>query len=182
MKILLACILMCALGSPIRAADTIRVCTYNILKFSQDNEDGRIPQFKMIMDSIRPDILVNQEVADNTAGPRFVSEVLTWASFAATPYSDGPDTDNMVVYNQEKFDLVGTRRIPTELRDIFETTLALRSANPTSSDTLVVYSLHLKAQDNSADMQQRAREISALVSTISSKRFVLVCGDFNIYS
>lgn len=182
MKILLACILVCALGIPIRAADTIRVCTYNILKFSQDNEDGRIPQFKMIMDSIRPDVLVCQEVADNTAGPRFVSEVLTWAPFAATPYSDGPDTDNMVVFNQEKFDLVGTRRIPTELRDIFETTLALRSANPTSNDTLVVYSVHLKAQDNSADMQQRAREMSALVSTISSRRFVLVCGDFNIYS
>lgn len=182
MKILLACILVCALGIPIRAADTIRVCTYNILKFSQDNEDGRIPQFKMIMDSIRPDVLVCQEVADNTAGPRFVSEVLTWAPFAATPYSDGPDTDNMVVFNQEKFDLVGTRRIPTELRDIFETTLALRSANPTSNDTLVVYSVHLKAQDNSADMQQRAREMGALVSTISSRRFVLVCGDFNIYS
>jgi endonuclease/exonuclease/phosphatase family metal-dependent hydrolase len=182
MKILFACILTCAIGIPIRAADTVRICTYNILKFSRDNEDGRIPQFKMIMDSIRPDVLVCQEVADNTAGPRFVSEVLTWAPFASTPYSDGPDTDNMVVYNQDKFDLVGTRRIPTELRDIFETTLALRSANPTSNDTLVVYSLHLKAQDNTADMQQRAREMNALVSSITSKRFAIVSGDFNVYS
>lgn len=182
MKILLVCILTCTLYISGIAADTVRICTYNILKFSRDNEDGRIPQFKMIMDSIRPDILVCQEVADNTAGPRFVSEVLTWAPFAATPYADGPDTDNMVVYNQEKFDLVATRRIPTELRDIFETTLALRTGSPTANDTLVVYSVHLKAQDNSADMQQRAREINALVSTITAKRFAMVCGDFNIYS
>lgn len=182
MKILFACILTCAIGIPTRAADTIRICAYNILKFSRDNEDGRIPQFKMIMDSIRLDVLVCQEVADNTAGPRFVSEVLTWAPFAATPYSDGPDTDNMVVYNQEKFDLVSTRRIPTELRDIFETTLALRTDNPTSNDTLVVYSVHLKAQDNTSDMQQRAREMNALTSTITSKRFAIVCGDFNVYS
>lgn len=182
MKLLLTGILMCAFCTPLVAADTVRVCTYNILKFSQDNEDGRIPQFKMIMNSIRPDVLVCQEVADNTAGPRFVSEVLTWAPFAATPYFDGPDTDNMVVYNQEKFDLVSTRRIPTELRDIFETTLALRTDNPTSNDTLVVYSVHLKAQDNTSDMQQRAREINALTSTITSKRFTIVCGDFNVYS
>jgi len=182
MKFLLVCILTCTVYTAVTAADTVRICTYNILKFSQDNEDGRIPQFKMIMDSIRPDILVNQEVADNTAGPRFVSEVLTWASFAATPYSDGQDTDNMVVYNQEKFDLVGTRRIPTELRDIFETTLALRTDNPSSSDTVVIYSVHLKAQDNSSDMQQRAREMNALVSTITSKRFAIVCGDFNVYA
>jgi len=182
MNILLVCILTCTLYASANAADTVRVCTYNILKFSQDNEDGRIPQFKMIMDSIRPDVLVCQEVADNTAGPRFVSEVLTWAPFAATPYSDGPDTDNMVVYNQEKFDLVSTRRIPTELRDIFETTLALRTDNPSANDTVVVYSLHLKAQDNSADLQQRAREMNALISTITSKRFAIVCGDFNVYS
>lgn len=182
MKLLLICTLTGLLCISAIAADTVRICSYNILKFSQDNEDGRIPQFKMIMDSIRPDILVNQEVADNTAGPRFVSEVLTWAPYAATPYSDGPDTDNMVVYNQNKFDLVGTRRIPTELRDIFETTLALRTANPTSNDTLVVYSVHLKAQDNSADMQQRAREMNALVSSMTSKRFAIVCGDFNVYS
>jgi hypothetical protein len=182
MKLLFICILTCSLYISAVAADTVRICSYNILKFSQANEAGRIPQFKMIMDSIRPDILVNQEVADNTAGPRFVSEVLTWAPFAATPYSNGPDTDNMVVYNQDKFDLVGTRRIPTELRDIFETTLALRVANPTSNDTLVVYSVHLKAQDNSADMQQRAREMNALVSSMTSKRFAIVCGDFNVYS
>jgi hypothetical protein len=182
MKLLFICILTCSLYISAVAADTVRICSYNILKFSQANEAGRIPQFKMIMDSIRPDILVNQEVADNTAGPRFVSEVLTWAPFAATPYSNGPDTDNMVVYNQDKFDLVGTRRIPTELRDIFETTLALRVANPTSNDTLVVYSVHLKAQDNSADMQQRAREMNALISSMTSKRFTIVCGDFNVYS
>lgn len=182
MKFLLACILTCTISISVWAADTIRVCAYNILKFSQANEDGRIPQFKIIMDSIRPDILVCQEVADNTAGPRFVSEVLTWAPFAATPYSDGPDTDNMVVYNQEKFDLVSTRRIPTELRDIFETTLSLRSDVPSSSDTVVIYSVHLKAQDNTSDLQQRAREMNALTSSITSKRFAIVCGDFNVYS
>ncbi len=165
----------------VHAADTVRVCSYNLLKFSQGNEDGRIPQFKRILDSIRPDIVVCSEVADASVGPRFVSEVLTYEPFAATPYYDGPDTEIMVLYNQRVLRLLGTNRIPTELRDIFETTLEHLDAQGRPDDTLVVYGLHLKASSSSSDEAQRSREIAVLTSRMTSKRFALICGDYNVY-
>ena len=163
------------------ASDTLRVCSYNLLKFSQDNEDGRIPQFKRILDSIRPDIVVCSEVADASVGPRFVSEVLTYEPFAATPYYDGPDTEIMVLYNQQRLRLVATRRIPTELRDIFETTLEHLDAQGLPDDTLVVYGVHLKASSSTSDEQQRTREVTALTSRMTTRRNVIVAGDYNVY-
>ena len=177
--------LMCAgflLVASTRASDTIRICTYNILKFSQSNEDGRIPQFKKILDSIRPQVMLNQEVVDNTAGPRFVSEVLTWAPFASIPFVDGPDTESLLFYDQTYFDLVHTRVIPTELRNILEVTLALRPHDATLADTIVFYSVHLKASDGSAEAAQRLREVTTMISTMTTRPNVLICGDFNIYS
>jgi len=165
----------------VRASDTVRVCAYNLLKFRQDNEDGRIPQFKRILDSIRPDIVVCSEVADASVGPRFVSEVLTYEPFAATPYYDGPDTEIMVLYNQQRLRLVATRRIPTELRDIFETTLEHLDAQGLPDDTLVVYGVHLKASSSTSDEQQRTREVTALTSRMTTRRNVIVAGDYNVY-
>lgn len=163
------------------ASDTLRVCSYNLLKFSQDNEDGRIPQFKRILDSIRPDIVVCSEVADASVGPRFVSEVLTYEPFAATPYHDGPDTEITVLYNQRVLRLLGTKRIPTELRDIFETTLEHLDSQGVPDDTLVVYGVHLKASSSTSDEQQRTREVTALTSRMTTSRNVIVAGDYNVY-
>jgi hypothetical protein len=180
-RFLLALCFGVMLALPAHAVDTVRVCTYNILKFSQDNEDGRIPQFKRVLDSIRPHIMLSQEVEDNTAGPRFVSEVFTWAPFASIPFVDGPDTDHMVFYNQSMFDLVSSRVIPTELRNIQEVVLALRPHDQTLADTIVLYSVHLKASDGSAEAAQRLREINTLIATLTTRPHVMICGDFNVY-
>ena len=138
-------------GATSHAADTVRVCTYNLLKFSQANEDGRLPQFRRILETIRPHVIVCQEVIDGTTVPLFISDVLTWGSYGSTPFIDGPDSDHLVFFDQTKFDLVGTRIIPTELRNILEVTLALRPHDNTIADTVVIYSVHLKASDNSSD-------------------------------
>ncbi|MFN4908429.1 MAG: hypothetical protein ACK5H0_05265, partial [Bacteroidota bacterium] len=139
------------------------------------------PQFKRILDSIRPDIVVCSEVADASVGPRFVSEVLTWDPFAATPYYDGPDTEITVLYNQRVLRLLGTKRIPTELRDIFETTLEHLDSQGVPDDTLVVYGVHLKASSSTSDEQQRTREVTALTSRMTTSRNVIVAGDYNVY-
>ena len=159
------------------AADTVRVCAYNVLRYTADNEDGRLPQFKMILDSIQPDLLVCVEVADATMGPRFVTDVLTWAPFAASPYIDGPDMNAQLFYDQEQFDLVGQRRIPTSLRDIAEFTLTTRPDAGFEKDTVVVYGVHLKASSSSSDAQRRAEEVAAMMSSMSTSRYVIIGGD-----
>ncbi|MDZ4745067.1 MAG: T9SS type A sorting domain-containing protein [bacterium] len=172
-------VLICAL--PARATDTIRVCTYNALKFSQSNEDGRVPMFHLILDSLRPDIMVCQEVDDASMGPRFVTDVLTWAPFASSPFIDGPDTDNQLLYDQSKFTFISQRRIPTTLRDLAEFVVATIPENGVQPDTIVIYSMHLKASDGSSEAAQRASEINTLMSSISSQRYALLCGDLNMY-
>lgn len=164
------------------AADTIRVCSYNTLFFSQSNEDGRVPLFHQILDSLRPDIVVFQEVDDGTLGPRFITDVLTYAPFAASPYIDGPESDNQLLYDQSKFTYLGQRRISTSLRDIAEFTVVTLPDNGVQPDTVVLYSVHLKASDGSSEAAQRASEINALMATVTDLRYALVCGDYNIYS
>lgn len=164
------------------ASDTIRVCTYNALKFSLANEDGRVPLFHQILDSIRPDIMVFQEVEDATLGPRFVTDVCTWAPFASSPFINGPDTDNQLLYDQSKFTFISQRRISTTLRDIAEFTVATVPANGVMPDTIVLYSMHLKASDGSSEAAQRASEINTLMSSITSQPYALLCGDLNMYS
>jgi len=144
-------------GYSSRAADTVRVCTYNLLKFSQANEDGRLPQFRKILESIRPHVVICQEVIDGTTIPMFITDVLTWGSYGASPFIDGPDSDNLIFFDQSMFDLVDARVIPTELRNILEVTLALRPHDNTIADTVVLYSVHLKASSGSSDAAQRAR-------------------------
>lgn len=164
------------------AQDTVRICTYNLLKFSLANEDGRTQHFAAVMDSIRPDVLLCQELEDASAGPLFVTSVLTWAPYASTTFINGPDTDAMLFYNQLKFNFLSQRRIPTALRDVAEFILATIPSNDLPPDTVVFYVVHLKASDGTSEAAQRAAEIATLQANITSHKYALVCGDFNVYS
>lgn len=182
MKLLSLFIALLISAHTLYSADTVRVMTYNVLKFSQDNVDGRIPNFARIVDSIRPDVMVCQEVDDASMGPLFVADVFTWAPFAGTPFIDGPDTDCQLFYDQLKFDFISQRRITTELRDIAEFTLATRPNNDLPPDTIVFYGCHLKASDGTSEAQQRAREVAAMMAQMTDRRFAFVVGDMNVYS
>jgi len=166
----------------LHAADTLRICTYNVLKYSQSNEKGRTAMFGRILNEIRPHILACQEVDDASIISRFVNDVFTWGSYASASFTDGPDTDNMLFYDQERLNLLTQRRLPTELRDIAEYTLATRPRDGMQPDTIVVYSMHLKASDGSANAQQRGREATVVRNNLTAARYVVACGDLNLYS
>lgn len=176
-----AVLLVCAFHG-LQAADTVRICTYNALKYNTQNEEGRNVHFQRVLDSIRPDILLCQEVEDPSLGVRFLTEVLTWTPFGASPFINGPDTDNQILFDQSKFTFVGQRRISTTLRDIAEFTLATMPTNGTTPDTVVLYSVHLKASNDDASAAQRTAEVRRLVNSITTSRYAVVAGDFNIYS
>lgn len=181
MKLFLLLLASLISASHVYSADTVRVMTYNVLKFSQDNVDGRIPNFARIVDSIRPDVMVCQEVDDASMGPLFVADVFTWAPFAGTPFIDGPDTDCQLFYDQLKFDFISQRRITTELRDIAEFTLATRPSNDLPPDTIVFYGCHLKASDGSSNEAQRGRETAAMMAEMTDHEYAIICGDMNVY-
>jgi hypothetical protein len=115
-------------------------------------------------------------------GPQFVTNVLTWAPFAATQFIDGPDTDCQLFYNQLKFNYIGQRRIKTELRDIAEFTLEHIPDPGQKPDTLVIYAMHLKANVDADGIAQRGREINALRAALTQAPYQIACGDYNVYS
>lgn len=161
----------------------IRICTYNVLHLG-DNDVDRADAFRHILDAVRPDILVCQEV-DNEAGLAFlIDSACIPAGLRAmrfVPFNDGPDTDNGLLYNADVVEFLSARYHATPLRDIAEYRILPRG----TTDTTVVFSVHLKAGNNTEDEEQRADESALLVEVlrgISSEWNVALLGDLNVYS
>lgn len=160
--------------------DTLRIATYNLLKFGTTAED-RLPYFRTVLNAIDADILVTQEmVSDETAG-LLLSDALG-DGYIRFAFVDGNDTDNSLYYRKEKLSAVSSRQIGTDLRDISEYILSYNH-NP-DAPYLYVYSSHLKASQGSDNEQRRLAEAivwrSELDKLYEDANF-FVCGDFNLY-
>ncbi|NIR47950.1 hypothetical protein GWO43_05830, partial [candidate division KSB1 bacterium] len=57
--------------------DTLRIATYNLLKFTNASTD-RIPYFRTVIQHVDPDILVVQEMDSQEAQIRFLNEVMNF--------------------------------------------------------------------------------------------------------
>ena len=159
------------------------IMTYNLLNYPGNDTINRNPQFRTIFSNIQPDILVVQEINSQSGVDGFLNNVLKSVSseFEAGLFINGPDTDNAVFYKSNNFTFISNIPIKTNLRDINEFTFVHNS----SSDTLIIYSLHLKAGTGSVNEALRAAEVDSLrkrTNSLSPNTDFLVVGDFNIYS
>ena len=158
------------------------IMTYNVLNLVLTDTLVRNPHFRTIFSNIQPDILVCQEMTSQTGVNGFLVRVLNRVSsgYAAGTFINGFDTDNAIYYKSNLFTFISNTPINTELRDINEFKLVYNA----TGDTLIIYSVHLKADDSSADSLQRAREVDSLRKITDAlppnSNFILV-GDFNIY-
>ena len=106
--------------------------------------------------------------------------------FQSALYFNGPDTDNLLFYDQNKFELYSQQQIPTQLRDISEYVLYYKNqlgiVNYTSF--IFIYSIHLKAGSSSTNEELRRQEAETfkqfLVNNNRTERLI-VGGDFNFY-
>ncbi len=179
-KALLLLCLFCYAGMAQQREFT--VATYNSLRYSPQNIDARHPYYRQIIDSIKPDILVMEELSGSAAATMFLDSVMNFDSttYSIASFSDGPDLDIALYFKSVKFSVLPTINHPTALRDIFH----FRLLPVYSEDTLYVFGVHLKASSGSANEAKRAAEVAVLRSITNqfpdSTNF-LVCGDFNIY-
>ncbi len=161
--------------------DTCRFMTYNTLKF--DNTGlGKEVHFRTILASVRPDILVTQELMDTGGATRFRDSVVRAVDtlYAMATFIDGYDSDNGLFYRKDKYSYISTTAILTELRNITQFHLQ----HIASGEELYVYSVHLKASSGGENAAQRKREVDSLrkhTLTLPEEANYLVCGDFNIY-
>ncbi len=155
--------------------DTIRVMTYNILKY---NGTSRNDYLKTVVSSVDPDVIMVQEMY--SAGVNsFLTNVLN-ESYLTIEFHDGPDTDSHIYYKEDKLVFIEADYLDTALRDIAEYEMRIKS----NDETVFIYSMHLKASSGSDNEQKRLAETTILRDQLNRHRpgtnFILV-GDFNIY-
>jgi endonuclease/exonuclease/phosphatase family metal-dependent hydrolase len=156
--------------------------SYNALNYPGSTATERNPYFSTVISNANPDILVMQEMTSQTGVNGFLSNVLIPinSNYTAGTFLDGPDTDNAIFFKSNLFTLISNTAIPTTLRDINEFKLVYNA----TSDTLRIYSVHLKASSGSTNEQQRLAEVTVLrnvTDALPSNKNYIVCGDFNIY-
>ncbi len=173
--------LACLPGAPVKAQDTLKIATYNLLGYPGSDASTRNPYFRTVLNSMKPDVLVVQEMTSQAGVDTFRGNVLNASQpglFSSVPFNDGPDTDNSFFFKSSKVVFLGATYIPTPLRDIAE--YRFRPIN--SPDTVRVYSVHLKA--NQTDTVARLNEATILRTYLnglpSGSEFIVV-GDFNTY-
>lgn len=177
--------------SNLQAQDTITVMSYNILNYPLSNST-KADTLKAIIKHTKPDIFLITELTSSTGVSLILNNALNVDGityYQAASYMDGPDTDNMIFYNNQKFGLKSQHEIPTVLRNISEYVLYYKSPNlATTFDTTFVhcYMAHLKASDMSADSIQRNQEAVVFKNYLDSKsqpiQNIIFGGDFNLYT
>ena len=128
------------------AQDTLHVATYNLLFFPGMDGNQRIPHFRTVMNAIRPDVLVVQELESQAGLNIFLSDVLNHDDnlYQASPFIDGPFTDSALFFNQNKVALQGLLPVPnTPFRNVMEYFLAA------FGEEFIIYSVHFKAGSQS---------------------------------
>ena len=172
------------------AQDTVKITYYNLLDFPAAQQD-RIDTLKKIIDYINPDIFVVNELTSFHGAGLIKNNALNVGGvnrFSSAVFYDGPDTDNMLFYDHDKFTLYSQQQIVTTLRDISEYVLYYNESNLASTqDTLFLffYSLHLKAGSQTSNVSWRNQDAVILKSfLVNSNRNsnLIVGGDFNFYN
>jgi endonuclease/exonuclease/phosphatase family metal-dependent hydrolase len=157
--------------------------TYNLLNYPGSTGSSREPNYRTIMNDVDPDIVVAQEILQSTGANNFLSNVLNYSAsnYSLGTFVDSYDSDNALYYKSSKFQFISNTPITTDLRDINQ----FKLKHIASGDTLIIFSVHLKASNTSSDEAQRALEIDSLrkvTDAMPAGKYFLVCGDFNIYS
>jgi endonuclease/exonuclease/phosphatase family metal-dependent hydrolase len=161
-------------------ADTnFRVMSYNALNFDETSTD-RTSHFKDIIEYDDPDIIVMQEIIDQSGASLLLNTFNQINNeYSASSFINGFDTDNMLYFKSAIFTFVSQSQISTALRDINEYVLSV------DNNELRIYSCHLKASDGSTNEQKRLLEVLELrdhLDTLPAGTEYLIVGDMNFYS
>ena len=167
-------------------ASTVRIMTYNLLNFEDEND--REDDFIAIIDFIEPDLIIAEEIVAQTGFSHFKSDVLdvlepdAWSS--ATFTNQSASLDIALFYRHDHFTFISTDVVYTAqssgTRDVIEWVMVHNQ----SSIQFNVYGVHFKASSGNSNAQQRLQEATILRTYLNNlnENYFIVAGDFNIYS
>lgn len=181
-KIVISALFSLILCFEIIAQNQHTIMTYNILNYPITDTTSRNPYFRTIFANIQPDILVVQEMISQQGVNAFLNKILlpNNPNYQAGTFIDGFDTDNAIFYKSNLFTFISNTPIRTALRDINEFKLVYNL----TGDTIIIYSVHLKASDSLQNELLRAAEVDSLrqkTNSLPPNTNFIVLGDFNIY-
>ena len=181
MRLLLFILTVCS-----ASASDIRVMTYNLLNFSDD--DNREMHYISILESVLPDLIVVQEVVGQTGFTHFQSDVLDIfenGQWSGAPFlNQSAQQDIALFFKHDIFSFISTGAIGTAqssgTRDVIEWTMV----HNMSEIEFTIYGVHFKASSGSSNAEQRLAEATVLRQHLNSlsNSYFIVAGDFNIYS
>ncbi len=161
-------------------AGELKIVTYNLLNFPENYGYQRLKYFRQIMDYVKPDLLVVQEMQSEQGMILFRDSVLNHAKndFSFAPFNDGPDTDNGIFYRRTKVSVIDALYIPTINRDIARYRIRISDSNR----DFYIFSVHLKSGTDCEYIRlQEARILRRHLDSLEMNADYLVMGDFNFY-
>jgi endonuclease/exonuclease/phosphatase family metal-dependent hydrolase len=169
-----------------QSAGHFNLVNWNMLNYSSSNTNStaRISDFKILIQAMAPDVLVCQEIINESGALHFLNNVLNADSvtYNMAPFiTSGTGLDNAMYYKTSKFVVGPTKAYPTSLRPIYRFSIVPSGF----ADTLYVFSVHLKAGSSTADRAQRDQEVDTLrkySDLLTPNSYFLTCGDFNFKS
>ncbi len=170
----------------------VRVMTWNLLNYSGTAPSNRKTAYKRVLNHIRADVIICQEV-NNVAGANdFLNEVLNASDgpggYAMAEFTDGPGSDQVLYYKTDK--IVYTNGNHTSIATSPRPTGRWRLGvvgNPPDTD-FYVYGMHLKAgsvmedPNNPADREAAAVLIRSDANNLPAGTQFLYAGDMNLYT
>lgn len=164
--------------------DTLRVASYNLLNFSENNIEERIEHFQTVLNAIDPDVIICQNIGDSLGMESFLNEILDPEMFDRGEWvaAEG-ESNNMIYFKTEKFSASGVVTLQTDLRDISLYTLSYNENDDVPA--LHIASTYLKGSDSADDRQRRLDEVTQLTDYINDEglnaEHILFGGTFNFY-
>jgi hypothetical protein len=183
-KILIVLISLCGFYLNIFGQDNIKVMYYNILEYPL-SPSSKAVYLQTIFDYYHPDVLVCDEVVSDAIATDILNNVINITpgnNYAKATFTDGPDKDNMLFYNQNKLSMDYQTYIPTALRYINRYRLHYNSVSP-DNIYLDFYAAHLKAsQGFEQDRYLECLEFKNYIAANTSGQNIIFGGDLNLYT
>ncbi|MBU0692653.1 hypothetical protein KKH18_12685, partial [bacterium] len=185
LAVLILLLALCG-GASAQVYDTLRIATYNTLNYPGSTSAVRDPEFRKALRYIDPDILILQEVEDAAGLTQFLNNVMNYdqpGTYAAVPFSDGPDKDNGCIYKVASVSFISQTVLSTALRDINGYRMRPLGLGTDTLD-IHVYSAHLKAGSEPENEDARFLEAQILRNHLNALTpgYFMAGGDFNVYT
>ncbi|MCF7858839.1 MAG: T9SS type A sorting domain-containing protein [Candidatus Cloacimonetes bacterium] len=156
---------------------SVRVLTYNALNFG-GNDSDRLAYFETILNEIDADIILLQEIEDETGGELLLNALNNGNNYySGSVYINGPDTNNFLIYKNSQITFASQDTISTDLRDFSEFEMII------DGNLIRFYSCHLKASTgNEAIRLAEVTKLRNRLNLLPEGSEFIIAGDMNFYT